>query len=200
MKNAKTKTLLTDLKGKTTSATAEHGYLLEESNGVISETHIEGIPGTGEINFNVNAAIDGYIHSHYQGLLSVFSPSDLFALAQIYKKGMIKNTNTFAIGVVTASGTQYMMVIDDLTKFDNFINTLFTGNEIDPNIANLYETSYNILQINNTNSVANNESNFLTFLEQNNLGLKMLKGDSTFNSWSLLTKNSEGTVVPQNCN
>lgn len=83
------------------------------------------------IRFELTGQIDGFVHSHYQGLLSVFSVSDIFGLAAMYKNGNIRDVNTFVIGLVTDVGTQYMMVIDDPEKFAKFANNLFKGNEID---------------------------------------------------------------------
>ena len=198
--NPKTANLMNDLKGKTTSSSAENGYILNENNGTISETAIVGEIGQAGIDFQVNGQIDGFIHSHYAGLLSVFSVSDIFALAQLYKNGNIKNTNTFTIGVVTASGTQYIMVIDDLTKFDSFADNLFTGNTIDTNVQNAYETIYgSLFGISTSNSSAQNESNFIDYLERSGTGLKILKGSSDFKNWGALSKDSNGNVKQQNC-
>ena len=197
-KNSKTKDLFGLLKPKTNS-TKESGYILTESGGSIYETYIEGNTGEHSINFSVNTPIDGFIHSHYIGLLSVFSVSDMFALAQLYKNGKIKDMDSFVIGVVTASNTQYMMVIDDPAKFGAFADNLFTGNQIDQKTQDLYEIIYEGYGIKTSNTASNNEGSFLSYLQSNKTGLKLLKGDSTFGNWQILNKDSNGTVIPQNC-
>ena len=197
-KNIRTKDLFGILKPKVNS-TKEFGYILAENSGTVSEDPIEGNTGEHSISFSVNIPIDGFIHSHYIGLLSVFSVSDMFALAQLYKSGKIKDVNSFVIGVVTASNTQYLMVIDDPTKFGAFADNLFEGNEIDQNVQNMYEFVYAGFGIKTNNTAINNESSFLSYLQTNKTGLRLLKGDSTFSNWQILSKDSNGNVIPQNC-
>ena len=107
--------------------------------------------------------------------------------------------NSFVIGVVTASNTQYLMVIDDPTKFGAFADNLFEGNEIDQNVQNMYEFVYAGFGIKTNNTAINNESSFLSYLQTNKTGLRLLKGDSTFSNWQILSKDSNGNVIPQNC-
>ncbi|QDP86251.1 hypothetical protein FNJ88_12090 [Chryseobacterium sp. SNU WT5] len=54
-----------------------------------------------------------------------FSPDDLFAMAGLYKSGNIKELENFVMGVVTNSGTQYYLVIDNIENFGNFAESLF---------------------------------------------------------------------------
>ncbi len=197
-KNSKTKDLFGILKPKVNS-TKEFGYILTEDGGAISDTPIEGDSGEYRIKFPVNAPIDGLIHSHFAGGYSVFSVSDMFALAQLYKNGKIKDMDSFVIGVVTASNTQYMMIIDDPTKFGTFANNLFSGNTIDETTQDLYEIIFMNFGIKTNNTAAKNESLFLSYLQTNKTGLKLLKGDATFSNWQLLNKDSNGNVIPQNC-
>ncbi|KFE97369.1 hypothetical protein [Chryseobacterium luteum] len=93
-KNDKTKDLFEGLKTKVNS-TKEFGQILKESGGQINSTSVEGESGTGGIDFSISEQIDGVIHSHYSGLLSIFSPADLASLSVIYAKGKIKDINTF---------------------------------------------------------------------------------------------------------
>ena len=197
-KNNKTKDLFGILKPKVNS-TKEFGYILTEDGGTISDTPIEGDIGEYRIKFPVNAPIDGLIHSHFAGGYSVFSVSDMFALAFLYKNGKIKDIDSFVIGVVTASNTQYLMVIDEPAKFGAFADNLFTGNTIDETTQDLYEIIYMNFGIKTNNTAANNESLFLSYLQTNKTGLKLLKGDATFSNWQLLNKDSNGNVIPQNC-
>ena len=78
-------------------------------------------------------------------------------------------------------------------------NNLFSGNTIDETTQDLYEIIYMNFGIKNNNTAANNESLFLSFLQTNKTGLKLLKGDATFSNWQLLNKDSNGNVIPQNC-
>ncbi|WP_028121249.1 hypothetical protein [Epilithonimonas tenax] len=187
-KNNKTKDLFGILHPKVNS-TKEFGYILTESGGSIYETYIEGNTGEHSINFSVNTPIDGFIHSHYIGLLSVFSVSDMFALAQLYKNGKIKDMDSFVIGVVT-----------DPAKFGAFANKLFSGNQIDEDMLRNYEAIYEfVYKIKTNNTASVNENAFVGYLKTADTGLKMLKGDASFGNWQLLNKDSNGNVVPQNC-
>ncbi|WP_407498219.1 hypothetical protein [Elizabethkingia anophelis] len=195
-----TKKLMSNLKKLTTSTIIEHGYLLTDAGGgKTNDVPVQGSPGAASIQINVSSPIDGYIHSHYQGLLSIFSVSDIFAIAQLYKNNMIKNLDTFTIGVVTASGTQYLMVIDNTSKFTNFASNLFSGNNIDPIAINAYETIYAGFGISTNNTPDANEKAFLSYLALNDTGLSILKGSSDMQTWSKLSKDSNGNVVPNKC-
>ncbi|RCU43355.1 hypothetical protein EIZ47_04045 [Chryseobacterium lacus] len=196
--NADRKALLEFLKGKATSATVEHAYLIPPNEPPL---HLQGDYASGQIQISLNGQIDSMLHSHYQGLLSVFSVSDIFAVASLYQNGGISNVGTFTFGVVTASGTQYLLVIDNPTKFSNFASNLLNSNGgYDSNSVNMYQIIYDKYNINESNSPAMNEAAFVRFLEATNSGLKALKGTSDFNNWQVLNKNANGTVTPQNCN
>ncbi|MCD0480766.1 hypothetical protein LPB90_20170 [Chryseobacterium sp. LC2016-29] len=124
----------------------------------------------------------------------------MFVLAKAYKNGLIKDMNTFVVGVVTASGTQYLMVIDDPVKFTSFADNLFVGSDFDNVVVKNYEDAYQfIYKITPTNSASANEKSFYNYLEANGTGLKVLKGDANFNNWGVLTKDSSGNVTPQDC-
>ena len=198
-KNQKTKDLMEDLKTKT-GDDKEHGSVLVEENNVITPFPVTGNPGQKGIDFNVTGQVDGFIHSHYNGLLSVFSLDDIFGMAQMYTNGNIYDMNTFVVGVVTASGTQYLMVIDNPTKFGTFANSIMNGNQTNSIALNAFEDAFkNVFNINPANNGAANEANFVKLLDKMNTGLKMLKGSADLSNWSTLNQNSSGLVVPQNC-
>ncbi|WP_419868524.1 hypothetical protein [Chryseobacterium sp. CT-SW4] len=197
-KNDTTKSLMSDLKTKT-AEDSEYGFVLTKNGNDLNGTPIQGSSNTGEINFDVNAPVSGFIHSHYTGILSIFSASDIFAIAQLYKQGLIADMNSFIMGVVTASDTQYIMVIDDSIKLGAFVANLFEGNTFDPVVLKNYEFVYQMFGIDYDNSVVSNEKGFYNYLEANNTGLKILKGDNNMLNWGLLTKDSNGNIILQNC-
>lgn len=179
----------------------EHGTILTEDNNIITPQYIKGELGLAQIKLSITNPIDGYIHSHFPGTLSVFSVSDLATLAALYKNGKIKDTGTFVMGVVTASGTQYMLTIDDPAQFGSFANNFLNANNQFSDDA-IKMQAYQYKQVNNISvetSAENNEINFVKFLEDNNSGLKVLKGDATFSNWSLLQKDANGNISPKNC-
>lgn len=209
-KNEKTKNLFKNLDQNKntlvpgTNKYSEKGYLLtENTDGTINETYVEGNAGEKEMSLSVPNAVDGFIHSHYLGLLSTFSVSDLASLSWIYKNGKIKNVNTFVFGLVTASGTKYILTIDNISQFNTFASGLLnSNNQFTEKDKNIHETYYNeILKISPASNGSVNEQRFLAFLETTNSGLKVLKSDDdNFNNWSVLARNPDGTVKSINCN
>ncbi|MDF2552059.1 MAG: hypothetical protein K0R77_1334 [Chryseobacterium sp.] len=200
-KHTKTKSLFENLKTKTNS-TKEFGEILIESNGQINNIPKEGESGAGGIDISYSGGqIDGFIHSHYAGLLSVFSPADIASLSAIYASGSIRDMNTFVMGIVTASNIQYMMVIDDSASFATFSQQFLLSNgNIDQDKTDLFGLlefgKYNI----RTNGLsATNELGFVKLLSETNSGLKILKGSNNSNDWSEL-KITNGQVVPKPCN
>ena len=189
---------MSDLKTKT-NQNVEHGYLLNKQNGQINETAYVGDADTHDLYID-NVQASAYIHSHDQGALSIFSPDDLFTLAALYKSGNMKDVSSFVLGVVTNSGTQYYLTIDNVESFDNFTQNLFEGNEFDREMLRIYNKIYaNLAKIKTDNSNSVNEYNFLNYVQKNNIGLSVFKGSEDMNTWKLLTKDANGNVIPQNC-
>ncbi len=201
-KRIETKELLKDLKEKV-KETEEHAYLIRRPNGLdIKGTHLIGKKGARQIDFDVNTPIDGYIHSHCthpDGTLSIFSLTDIFAIAQIYKQGKIANANTFVAGVVTTQGTQYLMVIDDESKFKVFANKICNSNGSINAMKYFYNSYFNRENIKRTNDSTTNEKNFIKFIKDCNLGLKLLKGTKDLNKWTTQELDNNEKVVPKNC-
>jgi|GEM_PF-2760397 len=201
-KSTQTKSFMNTLKTKT-GDTKEHGYILAEAAGTVYEYPVQGQDGQAGINFTLGVGnqIDRYIHSHYTGLLSIFSPDDIFSIAMLFKNNAIKNLDTFVIGVVTASGTQYMMVIDNPAQFQTFADGLFSGNTFDELTLYNYSKMYNdFFKITPSNSTANNEKSFLNYLETSGSGLKLLKGSPDMQNWQSIQLDQNNNIVPTNCN
>lgn len=198
-KHEKTKELMNRLKDAT-KYNKEIGYVLESKGENIVPHYVEGEEGTAGIDFSVSGKVDGVIHSHYTKLLSIFSVSDIFGLAQMYKNGNIRDMNTFVMGLVTDSGTQYMMVIEDPTKFANFANNLFSENTIDKKSMEMYEYMYsNMYGIKPTNTSQENENSFVNYLQTTGSGLKLIKGDRNMDNWKVLERGN-GSPIQQDCN
>lgn len=194
-KNSEFKAKLDSLKGKS-NGNKEYGYYYKENfANTISEVPIEGPPDSAGINFSVNLPIDGFMHNHYSGLLSVFSVDDLASMAKLYVAGNMINPGTFTISVVTASNTQYLLKIDNEVAFAQFAASLIADADTD-NFEHLYQTIYGIKK---NNTAEKNEKNFLQFLEQVNSGLRLFKGNSSFNSWTPLKVDDNGNIVVNPC-
>lgn len=183
----------------------EHIYLLWEDS--IGQLH-DDIYGTGPvngggINFNFDSGdmFSALLHSHYNrpDMLSTFSFDDFISICNLAYFNAIKDQNSFVMGVVTASGTQYMMVIDDYTKLATFANQMFINGVYNEENGNLYERFYNN-SVFSANTIENNEVGLAFFLESQDIGLKLLKGDDQMENWQQFTKNNQGNIAPANCN
>lgn len=192
-----------DVKGKfellksVTNASKEFGFMYQvsSSNGMTNITPLIGVDGEAGINFPVTSQIDGIIHSHYTGLLSVFSPDDIYAMAQLYLSNMMVNSKEFTLGVVTASGTQYLLVIDDFTKFQSFASNLVNNSSLD-----VYSHAFeNVFGIRPSNTKEQNEKAFLQYIQSANSGLKLFKGNSNFSEWAPIGVDSQGNVINNPC-
>lgn len=104
------------------------------------------------------------------------------------------------MGVVTASNTNYFLVIDDEEKFKAFAENLYTGDIFDTKMLNNYSKIYmDLFNIKETNSPSNNENAFLNFLRANNSGLKLIKGNTTMNKWQVLSKDQNNNTIKEDC-
>lgn len=193
---------LDSLKNDTNGGYKEKGYFItENSDGTINKDFIQGEPNKPTMNISLSNKIDSFVHSHFLGLLSVFSPSDLATFAAIYKNNKIKNTNTFVFGLVTSSGTKYALVIDDVSKFDVFSSSfLGPNNQFTEKDKNTQEIVYEKFGIKPSNNGDVNEQNFIHFLETQGSGLKLLKAnDSEFNDWDIVKLDWNGNVKKEKC-
>jgi hypothetical protein len=158
------------------------------------------------VNYNGNTTMQGFIHSHYAGLLSIFSPTDL---ADIYSKMKYPEiSDAFFAGVVTASGTAYIMQIEDRAAFiafgDQFLSTEDKIKKFDRDI---YQKKYGI---NMNNSKEANEEGFLKMMQKMNVGINIAAyyfnptasgNQNLFNNWTPKKYNpTTNNVEPQNCN
>lgn len=182
-----------------TNLNYEVGYtMIRNANGNISYTSINGNPNAEGIEFSVNSSIDGYIHTHYTGLLSIFSPNDILALYTLMNNNLMSNPSNFTAGVVTANGTSYLLMINDLQKFNSFSQN-YLSNEVSFNMySNLYDKIYNIKP---SNDILQNEKSFLQMLKATNSGLKLLKGNTgTFDDWDVLNIDQNNNITSADCN
>jgi hypothetical protein len=116
VQNATFKSKMNDLKSKT-GLTKEVGYY---TNAQGSYTYVQGAVGAAGIDFTVSAPISSYVHTHYTGTFPTFSGSDVKAIYDLQKAGKVADISNFTAGVVTASGTTYLIKISDPAKFAAF--------------------------------------------------------------------------------
>lgn len=165
------------------------------------ETYVEGPLNGGDVSYNLgNNAVSIIMHCHYDtALLSVFSLSDIQQMYQSTQVGNIFSPDTFTSYLVTTHGTKYAIKFapQNPNSLTGYNENFFTGWEYD-NIKDIREKAYE-QNVNNKNTVAQNELGFLKFLKNQNLGVEIYKADATFSQWSKLTIGTNGQVKPVPC-
>lgn len=187
---------ITELKNLT-GQKYEAGRSYTYKDGMYNFTNHDGSTGIGEIEYSPSyiSKIDGFIHSHYDGLLKTFSASDLMIPYHWFiNKNGINNLNTFSLGLVTSEGT-YFLFISDWTKYRAFGQT-YENKEVFNILSGLYENDYNIKPSTDATTSMNNLANLL---ENTNSGLTLMK-DAGNNKFSIVTKDSQGNIKLINCN
>ena len=160
--------------------------------------YVQGPNNMLEMTLPINSMnpADGYLHSHPQGALSIFSATDIKTIYDGWVTLGINNLETFTAGVVTASGTTYMLKVEDKNAFMNFA----TANLKYQNNFEAFEYWYQIYGITENNSTGNVEAGFVNLINNKfNTGLKLFKGNTqNFGQWNLREYN-QGSVINSNC-
>ena len=147
--------------------------------------------------------MQGLIHSHFEGLLSIFSPSDIKDLYGLMLNSNI--TDNFFIGLVSDEGTSYILQIEDRSKFLAFGNLyLSTETKFYNFERDTWQRMYNITP---DNSNANNEKGFLKMLTNLNAGITLASSNFVknqpynFSEWKkIVYDNNSNNVIPVTCN
>jgi hypothetical protein len=187
---------ITALKGLT-GQKYEAGRAYTYDNGKYNFTTQDGNPGEPEITYSPKgfSKIDGFIHSHYDGLLKTFSSSDLMIPYHWFmNKNGINNLNTFSLGLVTSEGT-YFLFVSDLAKYMDF-GKMFADRKGLDILSHFYKEGY---KIDETKSVLASMESLIKLLDNLNSGLTLMK-DSGNNKFSIVTKDSNGNIKLVNCN
>jgi hypothetical protein len=172
------------------SGTTEQGYKIHSDGtytNVIGGT--SGIDGT-QFNLGTGEFISGFIHNHDSdptGNLSTFSAADIYTMYSLIQNG--NADKTLYIGVVTNSGTNYILQINDITKFNNF----FGGRT-----ASVFYSSFGAI-VNNSNSAAANERALLLYIQSNDMGVTLSKANSNFTSYTRLGLDNDNNPIPNPC-
>jgi len=198
--NVPFRNMLQNLKNHCNNTTdeTEYGFIYDYTTfnnaPSIALDPVTGVTGEKEINFKTNALLDGFAHNHYTNSLSIFSPKDIWSLCNVFNDEFIRSNGSFTISLVTASGTQYLLMIENLTKFTTFAASFnsadYKGFEI------MYNTLYHIRESKTNNE---NEIGFLRFLNENKSGLKLFRGNSSFTEWTPLNLNGNNIVITASC-
>ncbi|RZK24414.1 MAG: hypothetical protein EOO43_07540, partial [Flavobacterium sp.] len=151
----------------------EYGYFMfRDATGAFGNTTAGLIQGEAN-ELSLGEILNGFMidciaHCHFNTNtdsttgLSVFSPDDLWSMCQQFNVGNFQNAATFSLALVTKNSTQYLLKIENLTKFRAWASN-FTQGSLD-SYYRLFEHIYNIK---NSNSNEVNEKNFLQYLKLN---------------------------------
>lgn len=179
--------------------TAEHAVAYEHhSAGPMTYLgYFTGAPGTKGIDIAFDAKADGIGHNHYTGCLSIFSPDDLWSMATTFNRRQWKDSTRFTMPLATASGPQYMLMVENLTKFRNFA-AKFAGQD---NI-NAYRQVYKVIYgIREDNTISGNEAGFIRFLSatENGSGLRLIRRNPVTQKWVRLGLDNSNNIIEIPC-
>jgi hypothetical protein len=104
-------------------------------------------------------------------------------------------------GLVTASGTTYIMKVSDPAKFAAFGSANFNNSTDFNNFEQAYQNNQKGYSISNDNVTAYELALLKTLTDS---GLTILKGNDTFSSWNTMTKSGSNIMTDViniiNCN
>lgn len=198
--NAAFKAKLESLKNKTTGNKEYATVFKNTTTNGFDEANSEGDANVLGVNLSIvpNEKTDGYMHNHFfidGKSISIFSVSDIAGLIQLYKDGNINDPNSFSITLASQSGFQYQLRIQNMEEFVGFAQK-FQNEEKLRIIMRMYpiledKTGYDYS--------AQNELNFLKFLQASKSGLKFFKKDPGSNNWNSY-KHLAGQQIADPCN
>jgi hypothetical protein len=160
-----------------------NNYTYETFAGTVQST-------TAEFRIYTNSA--GYIHSHYNDLGSVFSAGDLQYLYLLLKNNPTSFDDIF-LGLVTASNTAYLLLIENRAAFIAFGDKYLADKKKLDNF--IQEKMYNKYDIHQDSSNQTNEDGFLEMMSDLNIGISLASSHfnttdapspDLFNSWTKL--------------
>jgi len=170
--------MLADLQSKTGQGfTMEYGYQFKLGpNGqyIFSPAvYGSGINQSISFTFNGSDGWTGCAHSHYAGCGNVFSFGDLPFIWML--RNVTPNILSFMYGLATEHG-YYFLTITDVVAYYQWWNKLFPDGI--PNIEEIrrWEDMFNDdYGVNNGSSLLSDEKALLKFLQENNIGLGVMK-------------------------
>ncbi len=152
-------------------------------------------------------------HTHDAGKLSVFSFTDLEAIAKLLLDNHI-NTDTFVATLSTQKGTHYVLTISTPKKFKDFFyskihfiqdldlqyhNTYRNKSENMKNLADKYYNSETrLISENNSNNAAVLQQ-FLAFLKEADMGVNLFETDATFQNFQEVSLKADGSIKRSAC-
>jgi hypothetical protein len=192
---------MVELKTAADDENVEKGQTLYNKTGVapINNKYLyspsSGTPNNPEINYSYYASTQGYVHTHYEELISIFSVKDLLDMYNTMKN--VSVTDDFFYGVFTEAGSEYILQIVDRAAFIAFGDTNLSNENKRFKFTSKLESYYDVT---NNGSVEDNEDGIVKMLQRKNAGLAMFKPtDNTFTDYVKL-EYASGDTNETNCN
>ena len=193
---------MVELKTAADDENVEKGITLYNKTGVapLNDKYLydpsSGTPNNPQINHSYYANTQGYVHTHYEGLISIFSVKDLFDMYNIMKNASV--TDDFFYGLITEAGSAYILQIEDRAAFIAFGDANLSNENKRFKFTSILVEHYDVT---NNGSVQNNEDGIVKMLHRKNAGLAMFKPtDDTFTDYVKLEYDSGGDDTETNCN
>ncbi|TXE17900.1 hypothetical protein ES692_08365 [Psychroserpens burtonensis] len=154
-----------------------------------------GTPNDPGVKYSFYTNTQGFVHTHYEDLISVFSVKDLYDMYFTMKNGLV--TDDFFYGVITEAGSAYILQIEDRIAFIAFGDANLSNEDKRFKFTSKLVKYYDVT---NNGSIQDNEDGIVKMLQRKNAGLAMFKPtDNTFTDYVKLEYNS-GDTIETNCN
>lgn len=192
---------------KSLNNTATTGLNYEKGFSVVNRANNQyvakqGTNSNNEIEWNIpaNTKVEGILHSHFQGLNSIFSPKDIVFMAQIFLKGYAKDTNNLYFGMTGHNNLYpYLVKITNPAKFRIFAKNIAGENGNDQAKIDKFIDSYEKKL--NSPVEENNTKEFLKMMQQMGVGtgMTLYRGNDDCNQWTKLAIDAFDDIIATNC-
>jgi len=177
----------------------EKGYVIKNRTAT-DYIEMEGNAGEPYIYLShLGIQIDGFMHSHYTGLNSIFSADDIFLMAKIFLTGKARDSANLFWGVTSSYGDPYLVKITNTAKFRTFAKKIVSMEE-NPKKSKRFTSIYNNWF--NSKSVTKNEKGFLEMMDDLKVGdgMTLFRANNTeCTQWTKLTLSASGNIITTNC-
>jgi hypothetical protein len=157
-----------------------------------------GTAGTSFINWNVSEREEGYIHSHYRGLNSIFSGEDIVLLARVFLSGNAKDSANLFFGVTSYDGMPYLIKVGNVQQFREFAVKIVGVDGNDLVKQKKFIDEFTKVSTDNSDK---NEKEFLKILKKfgNENSTTLFRGNSDCNEWTRIKIDGFNDIISKQC-
>lgn len=175
----------------------EKGFYVADKNAN-NYIAVQGNPNEAAISFSsLRLPLNGFLHSHYNGLNSIFSPGDVYFMAQLFLRGLAKDSNNLFFGVTSNYGDPYLIKVTNTADFRKFAEKITKDERSIEKFLEDYAYKFN------SDNATKNEKGFLDMMNDMRVGkgFTLFRGNSDCTQWTKLTRNNfGGDPTETNCN